>query len=129
MKQIRIRSVFKDGKTSGWIYLHEITQHQKDDKENLFTIQSQAEETKRLIPNQYGRFKYSEKQYGKIPISKLGIEVLNNRIRIKTNNSNYIYNHGVISEGEFSKVRIRPISKNGKGDWVYSEKRDLDWTI
>ena len=127
MKQVRIRSI-KNGEVSPWIYIQETTK-QETPKPTVFQVKAAAP----VLPieariNQYGRFRYSEMQYGEMierVSSLLSIQVSKVPVRIRNLNGDWMYFQQATIDGACPAIRIR--SKNGSqaNPWVYIQKKEV----
>lgn len=126
MKPIRIRSI-KNGAKTPWVYIQEEIKKKNALKENVVQTKTVLNESQSgAKTNQFGRFRYSELQYGIIQ-SSLGsnIEVSNQPIRIKTNKGQYIYMQQAIVDGACPAIRIRTKRKKHNGPWVYLQSKEV----
>lgn len=126
MKLIRIRSIHK-GEISPWIYIDEKEREQNPStpapimKANEFNIQASKSRT-----NQFGRFRYSEKQYGILEDSSSStMEISKVPIRIRTQNGEFIYTQQTSINGDWPAIRIRNSFNNENGPWVYLQYKEV----
>ncbi|UOE58056.1 hypothetical protein IRB79_27725 (plasmid) [Cytobacillus oceanisediminis] len=123
MKQIRIRSIY-NGEPSPWTYLQEHVKQENTQAPAMKTISVSVKSLK--SSNQYGRFRYSEKQYGKhdgqidskILISKIPI-------RIRTQNGEFIYLQQAEIDGACPAIRIRARQEYQYGPWIYLQQEEV----
>lgn len=123
---IRIRSVYKS-EISPWFYIQESERKENSStpepimKANEFNIQASASRT-----NQFGRFRYSEKQYGHLQdTGTSSMEISKIPVRIRTQDGNFIYNQQTTMDGDWSAIRIRSIFASDKGPWVYIQYKEV----
>ena len=122
MSKIRIRSI-RNGIPTSWIYVQDkvvsIT-----DKPMLLKERIEPKGSKRT--NQYGRFRYSEKQYGKlISEANPSLEILTTPLRIRVPNNNWIYSTHMKIDGACPAIRIRSGYGNENGPWVYLQQKEV----
>lgn len=123
MKQVRIRSI-SNGETSPWIYIQEKIQKETP-KTPVVKIQATSSTGKRSRVNQYGRFRYSEMQYGEIQRILSSLEVNNTPIRIRNQDGDWIYFQQTTIEGACPAIRIRSKNAQEAGPWVYIQQKEV----
>lgn len=124
LKQIRIRSVMNKEK-SPWVYIQNTN--------NTAPIQSKEVKIEALATpsisriNQYGRFRYSEFQYGELIRRNqgIGVDINNTPVRIRNKNGDWVYSHQTIVEGACPAIRIRNRYGNKHGQWVYIQQKEV----
>lgn len=123
MKPVRIRSI-SNGETSPWIYIQEQVREETP-KTPIVQIQATPSPGKKSRINQYGRFRYSEMQYGEIQRILSSLDVSSTPIRIRNQDGDWIYFQQTMIEGACPAIRIR--SRNGKeaGPWVYIQQKEV----
>ncbi|MES9681795.1 hypothetical protein ABWK22_02520 [Gottfriedia acidiceleris] len=124
MKQVRIRSV-SNGEKSPWVYIQEETK-QETPKAKTFQLKAAPVIQRNVKTNQYGRFRYSDMQYGKIEaILSSALEISKTPIRIKNLNGEWIYFQQTSIEGACPAIRIRNRNDNKVGPWVYIQHKEV----
>lgn len=125
MKQIRIRSVTKDGKSS-WVYIQEQVRQESTSKPVSLQIKTTSENQSRPQTNQYGRFRYNEMQYGEMERTNLSsIEISTNPIRIRNAEGQWVYTQQICIPGDCAAIRIRRKNGNQSGPWVYIQHEEV----
>lgn len=122
MAKYRIRYVSKNG-TSPWMYTQEIVGHQVSKPE----VRAAAIEIPTSVEtNQFGRFRYGEKQYGRLIKAASGsLEFDKTPMRIRFSNGSYIYTQNVSKQGVTRGVRARSIINNKPSEWTYSQSEEV----
>lgn len=124
MKQVRIRSITK-GEKSPWVYIQEETK-QETPKANTFQIQAAPVVKRNIKTNQYGRFRYSDMQYGRIEaILASALEISKAPMRIRNLNGEWIYFNQTTIEGACPSIRIRNRTGDQVGPWVYIHHKEV----
>lgn len=124
LKQARIRSIH-DGKHSAWIYIQDIST-QEEAKPATIQIKAAALPVESRI-NQYGRFRYSEMQYGEMieKINGISLKVNSTPVRIRSLKGQWIYSHQTTINGACPAIRIRSRYGNKDGPWVYIQQQEV----
>jgi len=90
------------------------------------TLVFKASATVKSKRNQYGRFKYNEKQYGQYDKgSGDGITVHKVPIRMRVKDGIYIYTQHVEIPGKFPNIRIRSKQGSANGEWTYLQLKEV----
>lgn len=122
--QIRIRSIV-NGEASPWLYTQDEIK-QETPKAKVFKIEATPVTVQRSRVNQYGRFRYSEMQYGEIErLLNSSIEVSTKPIRIKAPNGSWIYSQQAVVDGACPAIRIRSKYGNSLSPWVYIQQEEV----
>lgn len=125
MTRFRIRAI-SNGIPSDWLYTQENVQSTSESLPEVRTL-NEAETTQTNVEtNQFGRFRYSEKQYGRLnKPKKSSLTFDTTPIRIRFSNGSYLYTQSVSKQGVTRGVRARCIYKNGASDWIYSQSKEV----
>ncbi|MDA1976976.1 hypothetical protein [Bacillus paranthracis] len=124
MTQVRIRSITKDEK-SPWVYIQEETR-QETPKANVFQVKAEPVTRQNTKTNQYGRFRYSEMQYGRIEaILASALEISKSPMRIRNQNGEWIYIQQTTIDGACPAIRIRNRNTEQVGPWVYIQHKEV----
>lgn len=124
MKQVRVRSINGNEK-SPWVYIQEESK-QKTPKANTFQVKAATVEKRNVKANQYGRFRYSDMQYGRIEaILASALEISKSPMRIRNLNGEWIYFNQVAIKGGCPAIRIRNKNNNQSGPWLYIQHKEV----
>ncbi|MEC3458030.1 hypothetical protein, partial [Bacillus thuringiensis] len=116
MTQVRIRFITRDEK-SPWVYIQEEIR-QETPKANAFQVKAEPVTRRNSKTNQYGRFRYSEMQYGRIEaILASALEISKSPIRIRNQNGEWIYIQQTTIDGACPSIRIRNRNSEQVGPW------------
>lgn len=122
MADIRIRAIAKNG-ASAWVYIQQKTKDAP--KKQTIKMNAAALTAIKGRTNQYGRFRYSNLQYGKIEAAYgSSISFLKTPTRIRNAEGEWIYSEKVEIRGACPAIRIRN-SGNEKGPWVYIQHQEV----
>ncbi|AFQ30222.1 hypothetical protein P4493_10955 [Bacillus thuringiensis] len=124
MTQVRIRFITRDEK-SPWVYIQEEIR-QETPKANAFQVKAEPVTRRNSKTNQYGRFRYSEMQYGRIEaILASALEISKSPIRIRNQNGEWIYIQQTTIDGACPSIRIRNRNSEQVGPWVYIQHKEV----
>lgn len=124
MTQIRIRSII-NGEASPWLYTQDEIK-QETPKAKMLKVEATPVTIQRSRINKYGRFRYSEMQYGEIErMLNPSIEVSTAPMRIKANNGDWIYSQYAKIDGACPAIRIRSKFRNAFSPWVYIQQEEV----
>lgn len=122
MSRIRIRSI-RNGIPTSWIY----TQGKvvsTTERPMLFKEKIEPRGSKKT--NQYGRFRYADKQYGKlISEANPSLDILTTPLRIRVPNNKWIYSTHMKIDGACPAIRIRSGYGNEHGPWAYLQQKEV----
>lgn len=120
MSWIRIRSVH-NGVPKEWVYAAGKKIKQSEKPKVYKAAPRSLKKT-----NQYGRFRYAEKQYGKlISESHPSLEILKTPLRIRIANNDWIYSTYTKIDGACPAIRIRSGYGDKHGSWVYLQQKEV----
>lgn len=127
MRGLRIRSMTKNG-ASPWVTLQERRTERKLTVKAAPVIKVMNDESRkpRGRISQYGRFRFSDRQYGKIEAMLSGtIDISKSPIRMRNEKGQWIYTTKTNFRGAAPAVRIRSKTKIGETPWVYVQHEEV----
>lgn len=126
MAKIRVRAV-SGQKRSEWVYQEDIGRKPKAEKKEVsISMFQQAAKAVRGRISQYGRFRYQDRQYGKIESVVSGnMEIRTAPMRLRNKKGEWLYTANASFRGAAPAVRIRSRGPAEASPWIYIQHEEV----